>query len=146
MSKKTSPPDLAAIAKKYNVTSRTVRTWRAKGYDMNDPARLDEQVKSQRVKPESLVNPAKRALDCRKLRAQCETLEHDLATLRSQYTRNDEIDRQRQAIETTTRRAFNRFKGCGEQWATMTAPEIEASVSEIIDGICRELHVVASYK
>jgi len=145
MSKNTPPPDLAAIAKKYKVTPRTVRTWRAKGYDLNDPVRLDEQVKAQRVKPASVVNPAKRALECRKLRAQCETLEHDLSTLQSQYTRNDEIIQQRQAIEATTRKAFDRFRGCGDQWASMTAPEIEASVSKIIDTIHRALHVSVSY-
>lgn len=89
-----------------------------------------------------VVNKAQ--LECRRLLAQCEKIEHGNEVERGLYTHNDAIKADMLRIGSATRAALQTLKADAPTWEGLAAAEIERRVSERIDSICADLHDATS--
>lgn len=82
----------------------------------------------------------KNALECRRIALQCEKLEFQNEVERGNYTHNDLIREQGIRIGTATRAALQRLRVDAPTWSGLSASEIESRVSQLIEGICKDLY------
>ena len=135
---------LASVARRltkelgFNVTVKSVRGWKGKGYPLDNPEKLLECVGAQQragdLAPKNLTD-AKLA----KLNVDIEAAKFRLAVARGEYTHNDAVRDQGQRIGAATRAELMRFKADAPTWEGLNAAEIERRVTSLIDTICRNL-------
>lgn len=112
----------------------------AAGFRANGSVNVTELREWLAANPADEEGESKEALECRKLKLQCERLEHDLAVTRGEYTHNDKIREDNLRIGAATRAALQTLKGDVPTWEGLSAAEMQIRIEERVDRICVDLH------
>lgn len=128
-------------AARFNVDERTIRNWKKKGYNLDDPEKLEQQIGKQRhlprnFEPATSLNSAR----IRKTNLECEKLHFQLEVERGKYTSNDKIRDDLIKIGSATKASLLRLENeLPPILEGLTAEDMQIKIKEAVDSILGDL-------
>ena len=136
----------AAYASEYGVSIRTIKRWQAKGYPLDDPAKLGELLGQQKSAPEGLLEGGPKNLKDRKLLVECQRSELRLGIERGEVTPNIKIREDLTRIATATRAELMRLENdLPGTLAGLDSAAIQIKIREALDIVFRNLADATSH-